>query len=212
MTFNANIPNPGDFLSDSQGQLKTNFSALNTSFSKNHIPLTTVANNGRHTFVEMVNTAGGQTTPPTTSARPTPLVANEGTLYTLLGAKGSDLYYAADNTNRSYKMTVVTDDAARYAKLGALTGSASLQTGWTFLGQGIIIQYGYFVPSANTNNISFPFAFTAVPFSISLQPFNATSSFNQIVVSALSASGFTSVSTTSSQTRIYYIAIGPSNG
>ena len=49
MTFDPNIPQPGDLLSDSQGDLLVNMTALNTSFGQDHYTFSdTTINNGRH--------------------------------------------------------------------------------------------------------------------------------------------------------------------
>ncbi len=49
MPYNANIPNPGDLLSVSQGDIKNNFSQANTSFGIDHSPFTDqTANAGFH--------------------------------------------------------------------------------------------------------------------------------------------------------------------
>jgi len=49
MTFNPAIPQPGDFLADSQQDILDNFSTSNTSFGKDHYPFDDLtANNGLH--------------------------------------------------------------------------------------------------------------------------------------------------------------------
>ncbi len=52
MTYNPSIPNPGDLLSTSQGDIKDNFSSANTSFGVDHYAFSDLtANNGKHKFV-----------------------------------------------------------------------------------------------------------------------------------------------------------------
>lgn len=54
MVYNPNIPNAGDLLSNSQGQIKSNFSVANTAYGVNHFPFTdTTANAGKHIKVEL---------------------------------------------------------------------------------------------------------------------------------------------------------------
>jgi hypothetical protein len=49
MTYNPLIPQAGDFLSVSQGQILNNFSKANTSFGIDHYPFSDLtANNGKH--------------------------------------------------------------------------------------------------------------------------------------------------------------------
>lgn len=52
MVYNANIPQPGDILSDSQNDLLNNFAQLNTSFGIDHYPFTdNSVNLGEHNQV-----------------------------------------------------------------------------------------------------------------------------------------------------------------
>ncbi len=60
MSFNPNIPQPSDELSDSQGDILTNFSTSNTSFGIDHYPFADLtANNGKHKWVTTPLTPGG---------------------------------------------------------------------------------------------------------------------------------------------------------
>jgi hypothetical protein len=64
MSYNANIPQPGDLISQSQPQILTNFSQANTAFSVDHTAFDVALNQGKHkksTYVE-------QTVDPGTSA------------------------------------------------------------------------------------------------------------------------------------------------
>ena len=98
MTFNPNIPRANDLLAVSQGDLLTNNGALNTTFSRNHIPLNIGTNNGKHTFIEM----------PIRASIPNPvpgLINGEGTLYTKTQATQSHLFYTPDNSGEEFQMT-----------------------------------------------------------------------------------------------------------
>lgn len=57
MAFNPSIPNPNDFLSSSQGQLKTNFTSLDNVFGIDHTPFSVGANAGYHKQVHLLNEA-----------------------------------------------------------------------------------------------------------------------------------------------------------
>lgn len=55
MSYNANIPQATDLISQSQGQLLTNFSQANTAFGIDHTAFDVAANQGKHkksTYVE----------------------------------------------------------------------------------------------------------------------------------------------------------------
>jgi hypothetical protein len=51
MGYSPSIPQPNDDPKDSQAQLLSNFSLLNTRWSVNHVPLTQSTNTGMHTKV-----------------------------------------------------------------------------------------------------------------------------------------------------------------
>ena len=58
--YNANIPQPGDFLSVSQQDILNNFTQLNTSFTVDHYAYDdTTANNGKHNKVTTPLIVGG---------------------------------------------------------------------------------------------------------------------------------------------------------
>lgn len=208
MTFNPNIPNAGDFLSDSQGQLKTNFTALNNSFSRNHVPFSTVTNNGKHTFMEMVLTAGSINDPPTTSSLPAPvpgLTSSTGTLYTLRRNSITDLFYTNDNSGRAYRLTNCVG-ATDYAKLGIGPN------GWTFMGQGIIMQYGRSVATSTSSvAVVFPVTFNIVPYSVQVTGViddNSTVRLSVLDASVTTTGFSTNQSSTSHLKFIYWTAVG----
>jgi len=60
MTFNPNIPMPNDELSDSQGDIQTNFNQSNIIFGIDHYTFDNgTANKGKHTWVTTPLTPGG---------------------------------------------------------------------------------------------------------------------------------------------------------
>jgi hypothetical protein len=75
MSFNNNIPQPGDNLSDSQGQLLVNNISLNNSFGVDHYTFNDLtANNGKHNQV---------TTPLITPLGHPTTIANEPKFYAM---------------------------------------------------------------------------------------------------------------------------------
>lgn len=79
MSYNPNIPGPNDLLSQSQGQIQTNFSQISTWTAVDHIGITTASNTGEHAQVTLPA--------PGTAGSPSGL---ESTLYSAPGT--------ADNT------------------------------------------------------------------------------------------------------------------
>jgi len=66
MTFNSAIPEPGDVLANSQGDIKTNFAQIKAFWEKNHQTITdiTATTQGLHKLVQFVNfTSTGITEP-----------------------------------------------------------------------------------------------------------------------------------------------------
>ncbi len=177
MTFDPNIPLPGDFLSDSQGDIKNNFTSSNNSFGRNHTNFSVVTNAGKHKFVELLNTN------PIGVAPVPPLILGEGTLYTKSNAvPESQLFYSPDASGNEIQMTRVL--SSQFATFGMNVNNYTPQAGggavgtdydagWTFLpGQssGLVLIYGRYSPSGSTPKtgiIKFPITVIDV-FSIQL--------------------------------------------
>jgi hypothetical protein len=169
MVFKNNIPQPSDNMSDSQVDLLNNFGQLDTSFGVNHYKFSDLtANNGKHSFVEMVKSA----------LIPAGLAANEGTIYTKqpVGAV-SELFYTPDNSSKEYQLTrTITAQFALFATNTVYPQAPAVafeKGGWVFLAGGIILQYGTSNPGAvspSTGTTKFPIPFTSVPFVVQLSP------------------------------------------
>ena len=206
MTYNPNIPDAGDLLSVSQVQLKSNFTAANASFSRNHVPFSTATNNGKHTFIEM----------PVSAAIPAPvpgLIAGEGTIYTKVdGAGRPQIFYTNGNSGNEYQLTrVITTE---YSECG--TNSAYLANhtgGWTFLPGGVpdggmLFQYGQRTTPGVSGTITFPVVFTNPPYSITVSATRATGTTSVFILAGSEvASGFDYVAQAGT-TAIYWTAIG----
>lgn len=177
MTYNPNIPNPTDLLSNSQGQIKTNFQQLDTVFGKNHYEFSNSSGPaGKHKFVEMPIT----TVPAT--------LGGEGSLYTKTSGQ-SQLYYTSDAGGLEYQMTRAID--ANIATFGTATN------GWTFLPGGLIMKYGTFllVPSSFTTFTPPGPAFTNAPTAIVLTVNSSSSTDN--------AAMWTNATTTTVDVRVF---------
>lgn len=209
MSFNPSIPRPGDLLSESQVDLLQNNGSLNGSFSRNHIPLDVSTNNGKHTFVELVD-SDPVGTPPVP-----PLSSGTGTIYTK-NTGAQNMFYTNGSTGNEYQLTNVSG-GADFAKFGTnTTYTGSLEGGWTFLPGGLFLQYGYAPISAagTPTPITFPISFNNPPFSITIGIINTqgnSPSANSAFVKdgTVVSSGFTATNSSgSSGTQIYWMAIG----
>jgi hypothetical protein len=118
--YNPNIPNGNTRLNQDWVNIKNNFGQLNTTYGTDHIPLTTVANNGFHRAVHMVQ----QVAPAA--------VSGVGSIYCTTVNDGIDtdeiLYYKT-GLNKVIQLT------------RNLVPQAS-SNGYTFLPGGILFQWG----------------------------------------------------------------------
>lgn len=170
--YNPNIPAASDFLSDSQLDIKNNFSWANTTMGVNHIDFATITNSGKHKFVEMPNY-----TPTVPDPVPPGLANFEGTLYTESDGSRSQLFYTNDATGKKYQLTTIQGITFAQPLFGQFTndynpGSGAVggnyDGGWTFLPGGLLFQYGQASNVANLSQTKFPVPFPKAVFNIQL--------------------------------------------
>lgn len=189
MTYNPNIPQTSNILSVSQGQLLTNFQQINTVFSKNHVAMNnaTTANRGKHTAVQFSRRSSAPA-----------LDSTDGAYYTK-NSSGTNVFWQRQG-GAEVKITNVDPS------IGA--------NGHTFLPGGLLIQWGSLnVPSGESSSISFPVAFSSVPYSINVTARrSATASDTPMFVSSThlpTATNFRIVNTSSNAHTGYWMALGP---
>ena len=191
MSYNPNIPNPNDLLSDSQGDILQNFQALNTVYGTNHYPYdnATVGQIGKHKFVSM----------PVLAAAPA-TIAGEGALYFKTSGAGSALFMVRDgNAGTEVQLTS--------SSVGNVQTAAN---GWTWLPGRLLLQWGSFNPNVSTV-VNFPVPFTTVPYNVQLTVSASNNSTFRACVStgSLTVNGFTFEGTISAAANpVYYMAIG----
>lgn len=123
MTYQPGKPLPGDLLSDSQGDIKDNFTVANTVMTVDHYPFDDVSTNkGYHKATHIVKQVGG-VNPPTVA--------------------GTQILFAKDYTPDTSGGTA---DTQLFSKTGAgglsqLTGNSASSDGWCWMG-GVLIQWG----------------------------------------------------------------------
>lgn len=206
MPFDANIPQPGDFLSESQQDLLSNFLSMETTYGINHVPFSQeVTNRGKHKFVEMP----GDVLPTTT--------ANEGTLYTKTAASVTSLFYTPDNSAKEYQLTTTLDSHySFFGKNAAYTQAAvNYHGGYTFLPGAMIMQYGILDvnTSVSTYTILFPFNFPTALFNVTFSPIRAASSPGSdnefwVIDGSMTPSGFQIFNKGAHSFRFMWQAIG----
>lgn len=106
MTFNPNIPQPKDIMSDSQGDLLTNNTQLNVYFgtSGDHVALNATSSLGRHTKVRFLSQGSSSSDAPTT-------LENEIALFSLEDGTDTEVYLRQE---KSGAVTQVTKDGELY--------------------------------------------------------------------------------------------------
>jgi hypothetical protein len=99
MTYLPNIPQRGDYLTQSQSELLTEYTVLDSIYSVNHVPLTSVTDVGFHTKVDLPDLGGDPSAPPngqgivyvTGSGKDSSLMFRNGTAaYNLMGQRSTD--------------------------------------------------------------------------------------------------------------------------
>lgn len=210
MTYNANIPQPNDFLDESQVDLLSNFTVLDSSFLTNHFNFSDLSGNtGKHRFIEMPVTTLG--------AISGSLVAGESVLYSATLNSHAQLCYTNGVSTNQYQMTRAID--ASFSTFSTFTNYAPAVAnrfgGWTFLPGGMLLQYGIADIAANptATTIAFPVAYTTGVFSITISRITSdTSSTGQDVRVRATSPGLTGFqvvqSSGSSSNQVYWMAIG----
>jgi hypothetical protein len=149
MTYNPGIPQANEFISQSQGQILTNFSQLDTVFAQDHIELddATVADRGKHKQVTLKELAAG---PATTST--------EIALYSKDVSGSTQLFYRLPSSGTEVQMT------------GSFLAA---QNGHALLFGGIKIVWGRDTITAGgtTKAVTFVSAFSGAPYSIVATPY-----------------------------------------
>ncbi len=187
MTFQRNIPQPGDLISVSQDNLLQNFQAINDSYDVNHI-LFNLAGDGKHKFVEMptqiTDPAGG---------------ASEVTIF----ARAETLPFVGE-VNLWYKRNA---EATAFQ----LTGTNPLNdaSGHTFLPGGLLMQW-LLVASPNDNDlVDFPIAFGDTPYSLQLTAQRNGTSAGDVNGTSLTATNFRLRLGSNSNTGVWVLVVGP---
>lgn len=151
MSYNPNIPQAADFISQSQQALLTNFGVLDTAFTVNHTALPLAPSQGKHKFVSMYEQAADPVT-----------AANEIAIYTkdAGGVIGTREYLRQEGNGAVFQISGPTPLAA--------------VNGYTYLPGGLIYQWGVGTASpagfANLLPLAFPTTFFAVVITVRTAP------------------------------------------
>ena len=184
MSYNANIPQSSDRISDSQQEILDNFTTLKTFLDKNHVDISTPTggnDEGKHKFVQFPE----QSSDPTTGA-------TEGALLTKASGGSTELFWVPVSSGTAVQLTK-----------GSATVAAS---GSTFLPGGAILKWGTDTWTSSTKAVTFSSAFTTAIYSVVVTPVGQNTT---AWIQSLTTSGFTALRNNSSgSVQFRYIAIG----
>lgn len=213
MTFNPNIPQPGDNISNSQGQILTNFSQLNSIFSNDHYTWNdaTAANRGYHKQITYP-VAAASTSLTTGSKGITYTVNNSGlsNLTELFFANATHFTQITSNGNAIWKGSPVGGES------GVVDWKAAFK-GHMFLPNGIQLNWGFITSPTNSSSggsVTYDQDFTTQTDIILITPAtdnNGTNADIFVFKNSESTSGFKYLNTSSSSSTfayMYYLAIG----
>jgi hypothetical protein len=186
MTYNPNIPQSGDFLSVSQGDLLTNFSQVDTLFGQDHEKFSAGSNQGKHnqsTYLE-------QSSPPST-------LANEGAVYTKDISGATQLFFRDESNGSEHQVT------------GIVPGQTGTNYG-TDLSDGLQWRFGQILHKGQSTKITFQTPFTTDVYACLITPIGSLV-IRQPNVQLLDKNQFflrTITNSPSTGELAYYLAIG----
>ena len=194
MTYNPNIPKATDPLSQSQSEIKTNFSLIDSDtqgFGVDHVQLVAGSNQGKHNQT----TYREQTVDPTT-------IADEIKIWAKATAGGTRLYLSPEGDNPATNFYQFTGD-----------NPIVNTNGETYLPGGVGIKWGSIEQTSGTTAYTYTglspalTAFDNDTLGVFLTPKNTTASTQNFIVSTLVPGGFT-VSSASNGSQFYFMTIG----
>lgn len=209
MTYQPGKPLPGDLLSDSQGDIKDNFTVANTVMSIDHYPFADLTTNaGRHKDIHIVKRVGNPAT-----------------------VAGTQILFTKDYTPNTSPASPA--DTQLFTMTGAgglsqLTGNNSANEGWCWMG-GILLQWGTVTIGGSSSHVTGTVTFqsrsagSTIPFPNNIFAINATltiasssttTASNTIAIRSKSITNFLWVYNSSSSSgsadhpQFYWTAIG----
>jgi len=197
MTFDPNVPQASDLISDSQSDILTNFQQLNAIFGSNaaadHYQWDAVTNAGLH---KQITLPVARTTDPTLSA------SNTGMIYTKTVSGAAQPFFAGWNGTA----TVVSP-------LGA-SGSTPIFTPGTngvfrFPG-GIMFQWGTFVRvgTPTLTNVNFNVNFVGNAYNVQCTAHSASAVSTPLSIAGINNTRFQVLTTSNTTDQFIWFAVG----
>lgn len=189
MAYNANIPQPGDQISQSQADILANFQATGAFVAIDHAGFNT-ADAGKHNKITFPEQAGA----------PAAMAATEIGLYNIVNpvTTFNELYIRQNQGGTVYDTP--------------LTACLAATPGWTYLPSGLILKWGTSTLSLAGTVVAFNPVFPHACLTVSLTARSDGGQNNFLSALNLLPGSFTGYSTTrsggASNAPVYYLAIG----
>lgn len=193
--YTENIPISGDTLGGTRDRIRANFQLISSINSVNHVAYGALGQ-GKHKFLQMPE----QLSAPTTGA-------NEGGFYAKVGTNPAEtnLFYRGESDNFEYQLTRVNSVETATFATNTPPYIANHNGGWTFLPGSMLLQYGRRNTIGASGTVTFPIAFTNIPYSVQITGDSGTGTFS---AHTLSTTGFSFTQSPPSTTAFFWVAIG----
>ena len=200
MTYTPRPNAANDTLLDSRDQIRTNFQIIETDFNVDHVNIN-LTDEGKHnqsTYIELASA-------PTTAA-------NEGGVYTKVGTNPAqtNLFFRAESNGFEYQLTkAIAASTGRFAN-NTVAYVANNDGWWTFLGGGLILQYGRRTTPTTSGSVIYPLTFPSgnAAFSIIVTNERTSARSANIDTASSTSSGFDYFVETGGSVALNWIAIG----
>lgn len=197
MSFDPNVPQAADLISDSQSDILTNFQQLNAIFGSNaaadHYQWDAVANAGLHKQI---------TLPVVRGSDPTLSSANTGMIYTKTVSGVAAPFFAGWNGST----TVVSPLGGQGSTPIFVPG----QNGYSIFPGGMMLQWGTFtrVGTPTLTNVPFNLNFQGNAFMVQCTPHSASAISTPLSIAGINNTRFQVLTTSNTTDQFIWFAIG----
>lgn len=196
-SYNPLIPTGLVNLDEDYVNIQQNFQQLDTSFGVDHVPFSISDQNGKHQYVHLLQSFQSPTVP----SVPTVPVGQVAVYQRLDANSLPQLFFKANNRAFEYQLTTEASDTAS-------ENVFSQNPGWTFLPGGLLLQYGSVSAGPAGTSVTFPVAFSALPYSMTTTRFSTAAS-NPVATSISLATDTDFFAVATSTVTVGWMAIGP---
>ena len=194
LSYNASIPNIGDFTAISQKQILANFQSINTTFFIDHVALTAVENVGKHNTLTLIPQSIH------------PITTNQSAIYNKVISGLPQLFFRPSANQTPIQLS--------NSNLNTVQTGAPSSTQSSFLAGPFTIYMGYIVNCPVSQLITLTPASTLIYVGLSTNKKNptpvASQSLRNAVATNINLNQFTIVRPAASLVNpdVYYMAIG----